>query len=378
MTCHHKTDIPQSTKEIVMLEMADIFREYGPAYIEKYGDRMLPSHKRAMNDIINCRTPALGGQVYECRDCQVLDYSYHSCMNRHCPKCMNDQAQQWLKKQKELLLPLPYFLVTFTLPAELRKPARSHQKLFYDLAFKASAEAMQKLAGDPKYIGGQIGFMGVLHTWKRDKGFHPHVHYLAPGGGISQDKTEWLPAQHKFFLPVKALSKIFRAKFRDALKKQAPELYHELPSQVWYKDWDVHCKPAGTGQEVLKYFAPYVFRVAISNKHLIKLENGRVSFRYKDSKTKKWRTKTLPVFKFISRFLQHVLPRGFKKVRHYGFLSSKHKQTLAVLKYILGAIEGESLQEPEPPEDTVKHPCPKCGKEMVLIGTIEKAKRSPP
>jgi hypothetical protein len=378
MTFHHKTDIPQSRKEIVMLEMADIFREYSPAYIEKYGGRMLPSHKRAMDDIINCRTPALGGQVYGCFDCNEIDYSYHSCMNRHCPKCMNDQAELWLKKQQALLLPVPYFFVTFPLPAEFRSIARSNQKLFYDIAFKASAESMQKLALDPKYIGGQIGFMGVFHTWKRDLNIHPHVHYLVPGGGISKDKTEWLPAQKKFFLPIRALSKIFRAKFRDALKKQSPELYNELPSQVWHKKWVVHCKPAGTGKEVLKYFAPYVFRVALSNRRLVKLENDQVTFRYKDSKTKKWRKKTLPVFEFIRRFLQHVLPRGFKKVRHYGFLSSKHKQTLAVLKYILGTVECESLEEPEAPQDTVKHPCPKCGKEMVLIGTIEKAQRSPP
>ncbi len=289
---------------------------------------------------------------------------------------MNDQAEEWLQKEQKRLLPVPYFLVTFPLPAELRKVARSNQKVIYDIAFTASAATMQKLALDPKYIGGQIGLLGVLHTWKRDQSYHPHVHDLAPAGGICKDKTEWLAAQKKFFLPVKALSKIFRAKFRDALKNKAPELYHQIPSQVWRKDWVVHCKQAGTGKEVLKYFAPYVFRVALSNRRLVKLENGQVTFRFKDSNTKKWRNKTLPVFEFMRRFLQHVLPRGFKKVRHYGFLSSKHKQTLALLKYILGSVECESLQEP--PEDIVKHPCPKCGKEMVLVGTIARPQRSPP
>jgi hypothetical protein len=274
------------------------------------------------------------------------------------------------------LLPVLYFLVTFPLPAELRKPARSHQKLFHDIIFKASAAAMQKLALDPKYIGGDIGFMGVLHTWKRDLNYHPHIHYLIPAGGISEDRTKWLLCKNNFFLPVKVLSKIFRAKFRDALKKQTPELYNQVPSQVWHKGWVVHCKSAGTGKKVLKYFAPYVLRVALSNRRLVKLENDQVTFRYKNSKTSKWCTTTLPVFQFISRFLQHVLPRGFKKVRHYGFLSSKHKQTLAVLKYIVGPVECEPLEEPT--EDTVKHPCPKCGKEMVLVGTFHRTDRAPP
>jgi hypothetical protein len=351
-----------------MLEMADIFSHYSPQYISKYGERMLPSHFRVISDIINCRTPDLGGQVYGCRDCHTIDYSYHSCMNRHCPKCMNDQAEEWLHKQQGFLLPVPYFFVTFPLPAELRGIARSNQKVIYDITFKASAEAMKKLALDPKYIGGKIGFMGVLHTWKRDLDYHLHVHYLVPGGGVSKDKTAWLPAQKKFFLPVKALSKIFRAKFRDLLQKRAPELYNQVPSQVWRKNWIVHCKPAGNGKEVLKYFAPYVFRVAISNKRLLKLENDQVTFRYKNSKTKQWRTRTMPVFQFMSRFLQHVLPRGFKKVRHYGFLSSKHNTTLVLLKYILGTVEIEPSEED--PQPAVKHPCPKCGKEMVLIGVF--------
>lgn len=359
-----------------MLEMADIFREYGPSYRSRYGGRMLSSHKRTMDDIVNCRTPAMGGQVYECKDCHEVDYSYHSCMNRHCPKCMNDQAEEWRKKQKELLLPVAYFLVTFTLPEELRQTARSHQKVFYDIMFKASAAAMQKLALDPKYIGGKIGFMGVLHTWKRNLNYHPHVHYLLPGGGISEDRSKWLPAHNNFFLPVKALSKIFRAKFRDALKEKDIELYNQVPSHVWRKDWVVHCKPAGTGKQVLKYFAPYVFRVALSNRRLVKLENDQVTFRYKDSKSKKWRTMTLSVFEFMRRFLQHVLPRGFKKVRHYGFLSSKHKQTLALLKYILGTVEFEA--DKETTQEPLKHLCPKCGKEMVLVGTIARNKRAPP
>ena len=370
-----------------MLEMAEIFRLYGPAYRKKYGDQMLPSHKRAMHDIESCRTPDLGGQVYACRKCQTFDYSYHSCQNRSCPKCQNDQAEEWRVKQQRLLLPVPYFLVTFALPAELRKPARSNQKVFYDILFKASAAAMQKLALDPKYVGGKIGFMGILHipkkpgqAWRRDLAYHPHLHYLVPGGGVSQDGRTWLPTRNNFFLPVRALSKIFRAKFRDALKYSSAlketDLFKSVPSCVWHKDWVVHCKPAGTGKQVLKYLAPYVFRVALSNRRLVKLKNDRVTFSYKDAKTRKLHTMTLPVFHFIHRFLQHVLPRGFKKVRHYGFLSSKHKRTLALLKYILGTVESD--QPEDITKEPLKHLCPKCGGEMVLVGTFAPNKRAPP
>jgi hypothetical protein len=339
-----------------MLELADIFRQYGPAYIKKYGDRMLPSHRRVIQDIINCRTPALGGQVYECKDCKEIDYSYHSCMNRHCPKCMNTQADEWIEKERQRLLPVPYFLITFPLPKELRKAARSHQKTIYNIAIKAAAQAMQVLARDPKRLGGEIGLLGILHTWKRNLDFHPHVHFLAPGGAISSDKRHWTRTKYKFFLPIRALSKIFRAKFRDALKEADMDLFKTIPPQVWHKDWVVHCEPAGTGKEVLKYMAPYIYRVAISNKNLLKLENDLVTFKYKHSKTKEWQIRTLPVFEFMHVFLQHVLPRGFKKVRHYGFLSSRHKLTLALLQYMLGTVEWKPGEQPL--KQDYKHLCP--------------------
>jgi hypothetical protein len=357
-----------------MLEMADIFRQYGQAYCEQFKDRILPSHLRAINDILQCRTQALGGQLYVCPDCRKTEYKYHSCMNRHCPKCQNDQAQQWLQKQCERLLPVPYFLVTFTLPQELRKFALSNQKLVYDLMFKASAQAMIKLALDPKYIGGSIGFLGVLHTWARDLTFHPHIHYLVPAGGISTDNKTWLPAKSDFFLPVKALSKIFRAKLRDEWRKT--DLLQQVPAQVWRKKWVVHCKPAATGQEVLTYFAPYVFRVALSNKRLVKLENDHVTFRYKDAKTQQWRTCTLPVFQFIARFLMHVLPRGFKKVRAFGFLSAKQKRLFLLLRYILGTVAAEptEVHTKQPP----CYPCPQCGQVMLLMATLLPQRRAPP
>src|SRR4030042_5377951 len=269
-----------------MGEMAEIMRQYGKAYGARYGNRMLPSHQRVMAEIVNCRTSVMGGQVYQCPEHEERAYKYHSCMNRNCPKCQNEQAQAWLEKERPRLINVPYFFVTVTLPQELRPIARSNQKLLYKLIFVASWQAMKKLAHDPRFIGGLIGALAVLHTWTRMLCYHPHIHYLIPAGGVSDDYSTWLPAQKKFFLPVKALSKIFRAMMRDALKEAPPELFAHIPRQIWHKDWVVHCKPVGNGDAVLKYFAPYIFRVAISNQRIIKLEKDQVTFVYKHPKTK--------------------------------------------------------------------------------------------
>ena len=212
-----------------MLELADIFRLHGPEYRAKFSARMLPSHRRAMQDIENCRTESLGGQVYFCQQCQEQRYSYHSCKNRHCPKCQNEQANDWLKAQQSLLLPVPHFLVTFTLPAELRALARSNQKTIYNLLFRAAAAALQQLVQDPRFVGGRLGMVGVLHTWTRQLLYHPHVHYIVTGGGLTQD-GDWKSSRSDFLVPVKALSRIFRAKFRDALKQT--ELFAQVEVRV--------------------------------------------------------------------------------------------------------------------------------------------------
>ena len=351
-----------------MITMADILRSYGPDYIAQYHNEMLPSHQRAINDIIQCRTPALGGHVYKCPDHDQFDYKYHSCMNRHCPQCQNDQATIWLYNEQQRLINVNYFLVTFTLPSELRPIARSNQKLFYHLLFSQSWRVMQKLASNPRWLGGYIGALGVLHTWTRTMTFHPHVHYLVPAGWLNDDNSIWVKAQDKFFLPVKALSRVFRAMFRDALQQLAPELFREIPQEVWRKCWVVHAMPAGNGNAVLKYFAPYVFRVAISNKRIIKLENGLVTFLYRHPETKRWTPMTLPVFEFIRRFLQHVLPRGLKKVRHFGLLSAKNKHVLVLLQYKLGTVEIEPPVKQEP-DSKVPH-CSICGNAMILIEIV--------
>jgi len=255
----------------VGLELADIFRQYGPAYRQKYAHKLLPSHRQAMRAIENCRTDALGGQVYRCDSCGELRYSYHSCRNRHCPKCQQEKTQAWLQVQQDLLLGVPYFLLTFTLPSQFRLIASQHQRLIYDLLFRASAQATQQLARDPRFVGGQIGLVGVLHTWTRALAYHPHVHYLVPGGGLSADGQNWLRAHHNFFVPVKALSRLFRAAFQRFLQKTP--LFPQVPSSVWQQAWVVHCKAVGDGRTALRYLAPYIYRVAMSNRRLVRMQH---------------------------------------------------------------------------------------------------------
>jgi hypothetical protein len=355
-------------------ELAEIFRRYGPLYREKYGDNMLPSHRQAMRAIERCRTPALGGHAYHCAECDETRYQYHSCRNRHCPKCQNGKGQQWLERQKDLLLSAPYFLLTCTLPSALRPVARSHQKLIYHLLFRASADAIQKLAQDERFVGGQMGMVGVLHTWGRNLTYHPHVHYLLPAGGLDAD-GRWRTANKRFLFPVKALSRIFRAKFRTALRET--DCYDQVPASVWKQEWVVHCQSVGDGLNAVKYLAPYIFRVAISNRRILKLDDGRVTFRYRNADTAKLRTCALSVEEFIRRFLQHVLPKGFVKVRYYGFLSPGLRPRLAALR--LQRDDAATEQSPDSAADAeddaalISHSaplCPSCGRVMRRCSTI--------
>jgi hypothetical protein len=362
-----------------MPELADVFRLHGPAYLDKYHQKLLPSHRRVLQDVRACRTKALDGHVYECPQCQQQRYVYHSCKNRHCPKCQNDQADLWLAQKQALLLPVTYFMATFTLPSEFRSLVRSHQKALYNLLFRASSAALQKLAKDPRFIGGTLGMLGVLQTWKRDLGYHAHIHYLIPGGGLTSD-GKWKPAKYDYLMPAKALGIIFRAKFRDGLKELG--LYHHVPQSVWRKNWVVDIEPVGSGQEALKYLTPYIFRVAISNKNILKVTDQDVTFRYHDRKQPGYQTKTLPAEQFISRFLQHVLPKGFQKVRTYGLYHPKQRGQLEVVKEQLQPQKTKSAaKETLKPQATSKPPvrfyCPCCKVEMVKIGRIIH-KRGPP
>jgi hypothetical protein len=362
-----------------VVELADIFRQYGPAYREKFAERMPPSHLDAMNDIEQCRTEALGGQVYQCPECGEQRYSYHSCQNRHCPKCQNAAGQEWLEQQQALLLPVPYFLLTFTLPEGLREVARSHQKQIYGLLFRASAAAAQQLAQDQHSIGGTLGMIGVLHTWTRALIYHPHIHYVVPGGGLAADGTAWRPAREDFLLPVRALSVIFRAKFRDALRQT--ELFVEVPAELWTQDWVVHCQPVGDGAHALKYLAPYIFRVAISNRRILSLDNDQVTFGYTDGQSGQRKTCTVSAEEFIRRFLQHVLPKGLAKVRYYGFYSPNQRDALSKAQQLLHAssTSGHKAQQSlAVPPNTADLTCPGCGKPMQLVSTIRPRSRCPP
>jgi hypothetical protein len=286
--------------------------------------------------------------------------------------------------QSALLLPVTYFMLTFTLPDTLNAVARNNQAFIYSLFFQTAAAALQKLARDPKFVGGQLGFFGVLQTWARDLAYHPHLHFIVAGGGLSPDGTTWLPVRGKFLVPVKALSKIFRAKFRDALKKK-PELFAQVPPETWKKDWVVDCRSVGSGERALKYLAPYIFRVAISPATAgLKLESGNVTFQYRDGETKQFKIKTVAAEEFIRRFLQHVLPHRFIKVRYYGFLSSSHRKRLEKVKELLHvksvAKETTDVADTDAPEESEAHVmrCPKCGGVMKLVGEITpKRTRSP-
>jgi hypothetical protein len=364
-----------------LVELAEIFRQYGPAYRQKYGAKMPPSHLAAMRAIEQCRTEALGGHLYECPACHEQVYRYHSCKNRHCPPCQHDSAQTWLEKQQALLLPVPYFLVTFTLPAGLRKVARSHQEIVYNLLLRSSAEALQELAADPRFVGGQIGVLGVLQTWTRDLRFHPHVHFVVPGGGLSADGQRWLPSQHNFLVRVEPLGVLFRNQFRDALKPT--DLFAKVPSAVWRQNWVVDCRPVGDGVSALKYLAPYIFRIAISNQRIRKVENDHVTFRYKDGDSGHWRTATVAAEEFIRPFLQHVLPKGFVKVRYYGLLAPSNRARLRQAQALLGVTSTSTAAEQTDSHKTADPslatlPCPKCGQPMLPIQRLWPRPRPPP
>lgn len=367
-----------------MVEMADILRRHGEEYRLKYADRMLPSHQRAMRDIEECRTPIRGGSLHGCPECpEVLEYSYHSCKNRACPKCGNGETTRWLERQRALLLPVDYFMVTYTLPAEFRTMARSNQKKVYGAFFRASAQSFQELARQKKHLGGQVGMMGVLQTWTRDLMYHPHIHYIVPGGALSSDGASWLTHRYKeYLLPEKALAARFKKKFKVELIKAG--LIDQVPECAWDKKWVVDCEPVGSGDQVLKYIAPYIFRIAISNNRIEKLEDGKVTFKFKNRDEGQWIRKTLPAVEFIRRFLQHVLPKRFVKIRYYGFLAAQNRRnSLKVIRTILQTQCPPDCKKPNLSIRRVtakqkKRCCPKCGAELVFISLLPRGGREPP
>jgi len=354
-----------------MITLGEIFRRYGPAYRARFGRSLSTSQLQAMQAIEACRTEALGGHVYACPSCQFTRYSYHSCRNRHCPTCQQDATQAWLAEQHALLLPVPYFLVTFTLPSELRAIARAHPETIYPLLFRTSAAALQQLAQDPRFLGGQIGMLGVLQTWTRDLRYHPHVHYLVPALALTPDAKRWLVGKHDFLVHVKPLGQLFRAKFRVGLG-QTPWA-GQVDARAWAKSWVVDCRPVGSGVSALKYLAPYIFRIALSNNRIEQVANGEVTFRYTEGKTGTQKRARLSVDRFIGRFLAHVLPKGFVKVRYYGLLHPSQRQLLTEARSLLTLRQAAASPAPAilASELLVTVPdvghCPVCGQLMQLV-----------
>jgi len=333
--CLPDTGRPASGTDV---ELADVARQFTSEYISQYGPLMMPSQKRALADIMACCTRALGGRLYRCDDCSESFWRFHCCRNRACPKCHGKQTQQWLEKREAELLACGYFHAVATVPSELRGVFQRDQKFMYGLLMKVSAEAVKELCAKKRHLGALPGILSVLHTWKGQLGYHPHVHMLITAGGITSDGQHWEPARGEFLVPVGVLSRKIAVKFRDALKKEKPRVFAAIEAGVWRREWVSFCKPYDHGNHaVLNYLSRYVFRTAISNARILRMDQTHVTFRWKDRKAGTWQTMRLPGVEFLRRFLQHVLPRGFHRVRYYGLWhhSKRHLSNQAWLLLIL-------------------------------------------
>jgi len=382
------------------LEVADIFRAAGDSYRAAQAGHLNLAQLKVMSAIRNCRTAALGGHLEGCEDCGHLRIAYNSCRNRHCPKCQGAAARQWLAAREADLLPVGYFHVVFTVPAEIADIAFQNKTAVYDLLFQAASETMITIAADPRHLGVRIGITAVLHTWGSAMTHHPHIHMIVPGGGISLDGKRWISSKPTFLLPVRVLSKLFRRLFLTRLHELHTEgRLHFFGDQVAMNDrraflrylaplrkknWVVYAKPPFAGPEaVLAYLSHYTHRVAISNRRLTSFDETGVTFRYKDYRrdgVDRQRTMTLRPDEFIRRFLLHVLPKGFHRIRHYGLLASAgRKANVALARQLLAVPAPAEPEEPAPPPDP-RPPCPCCGGRMVVIAIFQSAAqaRAPP
>jgi hypothetical protein len=368
------------------LEVADIIRAAGDSFIERNRHHLAWPQLKVLRAIRDCRTAALGGHVDRCSRCGHQAISYNSCRNRHCPKCQTAARERWLAERSQDLLAVPYFHVVFTIPHDLSALALQNKKLLYDLLFQTSAQTLIDIAADPKYLGARIGFLSVLHTWGQNLQHHPHVHCVVAAGGLSPDGSRWAHARPGFFLPVRVLSKVFRGKFVAALKRHFRagklffhgtlrsladhKLFGKFLRQLFRQKWVVYAKrPFGGPEHVLQYLARYTHRVAISNHRLISFENGMVTFRWRDyAHGNKKRRMTLTAEEFLRRFLLHVLPRGFTRIRHFGFLTNRNRATLVPLcRRLLSQtpLPFDNATAPGSPQHTWK--CPKCAAPMIVI-----------
>jgi len=376
------------------LELSDVVRRFVGPYKEQFGPLMLPSHHRALQDIPACMTEAMGGERYHCNECNKAFWIYHGCRNRSCPKCHGRQTADWLQNRTAEILPCKYFHVIATVPSELRSLFLRHQKILYGLLIKIAADAVRDLAAEKRYVGAEVGILAVLHTWTGQLHHHPHVHMMVTGGGVTKDGTAWHDAPNKYLVPVKKLSPMIARRFAEALQKGHPGLFEQIPATVWKRQWCSYCKPYGTGQDaVLQYLARYVFRIAITNHRLISMDESHVTIKYKDHKTDQWKTERLEGVQFLRRFLFHVLPKGFHKVRYYGLWHNckKDRQAKARLLlelsklstasvqgnklFLVGDLAEEALEQSSLESHGHKVKCPKCGgADVFLLARIRRGK----
>ena len=382
------------------LEVAEVFREFTPAFLHRYGDTISPDQRRVLWHVARCRTAELGGHVEECDRCGHRRIAYNSCRNRHCPKCQAAARAQWLEQRSAELLPVEYFHVVFTLPHEIGPLALQNRRRIYGMLFQAAAESLLTIAADPRHLGAQIGFLAVLHTWGQNLHLHPHVHCVVPGGGLSPDRSQWIACRPGFFLPVRVLSRLFRAKFlsflRDAQEHrqilfhgqqrylEEPARFRQLVAALREKEWVVYAKPPFGGPEVvLKYLARYTHQVAISNYRLIAIENDQVHFHWKDyADGNRQKTMALAGVEFVRRFLLHVVPSGFVRIRHFGFLAHRHRaEKLELCRRLLNveqASDKEAGAQPAMNQGTTEVAlppdlCPACKEGRLVV--IEKLER---
>ena len=384
------------------LEVADLVRTAGTAFIERNRQWIRWAHIKVLLAIARCRTAALGGHIDECTRCgHRATISYNSCRNRHCPKCQTGAREHWLEARRRELLPSPYAHVVFTLPQQLAPLALQNKKIIYDLLLRASAETLLEVARNPRRLGAEIGFFSVLHTWNQKLQVHPHVHCVVPAGGLSLDHTRWIPSRPRFFLPRPVLRRVFRGKFVAGLKSAfqhqqlhfcgdlallaQPKTFASWLRPLFRKNWVVYCKPPFGGPEyVLQYLGRYTHRVAISNYRLISLADGQVTFRWRDSAHhNEQKVMSLSLDEFLCRFLLHVLPKGFVRIRHFGFLANRRRATLLPLcRQALAVVQPQTQPEASTAKET--RPlwlCPKCGAPMVVIERLTAPQlqlRSPP
>lgn len=375
------------------LEVQDIFRDFGPAFRQANARHLSLQQLKVMSAIERCRTAALGGHVLACEDCGHI--AYNSCRNRHCPKCQGAAARDWLAEREAELLPVGYFHIVFTLPKAIADIAYQNKGVIYDILFKASAETMITIAADPRHLGAKIGFISVLHTWGSAMTHHPHIHMIVPGGGLSQEGRRWIRSRPDFFLPVRVLSSLFQRLFIEKLSAAhqegrltffgthaglaGPTAFQSFLAPLRDSDWVVYAKPPFAGPEaVLAYLARYTHRVAISNSRIRRIENGAVTFsckNYRRDGAERYGTMTLQAHEFIRRFLMHVLPKGFHRIRHYGlFANGNRAANIQRARELLGAPPTASTDEPsEATEEQQKgvRPCPRCGGPMVVVEVFE-------